>query len=65
MIGSISQRISKINNILESGDIFSTIKCLRKLGVKIKKVRPKSYLIYGKGLGSLTAKKNNEINFGN
>ena len=65
LIGSISQRISKINNILESGDIFSTIKCLRKLGVKIKKVRPKSYLIYGKGLGSLTAKKNNEINFGN
>ena len=65
LIGSISQRISKINNILESGDVFSTIKCLRKLGVKIKKVRPKSYLIYGKGLGSLTAKKNNEINFGN
>ena len=58
LIGSISQNVSKAKNVLESEDIFSTINCLRRLGVKIQKQGPKSYLIYGKGLGSLFAKKN-------
>ena len=39
LIGSISQGISSVNNILESDDVYSTIKCLKKLGVKIKKKR--------------------------
>ena len=65
LIGAISQDISKVNNVLESEDVYSTIKCLEKLGVKIKKIKPKSYLIYGKGLGSLFAKKNLQLNFGN
>ena len=57
LIGSISQNISTANNVLESEDVFSTINCLKKLGVKIKKNKPRSYSIYGKGLGSLFAKK--------
>ena len=65
LIGAISQDISKANNVLKSEDVYSTIKCLEKLGVKIKKIKPKSYLIYGKGLGSLFAKKNLQLNFGN
>ncbi len=65
LIGAISQYISKANNVLESEDVYSTINCLKKLGVKIKKIKPKSYLIYGKGLGSLFAKKNLQLNFGN
>ena len=65
LIGSISQNISKVINVLESEDVLSTVSCLKKLGVKIEKKRPKSYLIYGKGLGSLLAKKNLELNFGN
>ena len=65
LIGSISQDISRANNILESEDVFSTINCLKKLGVKIKKNKPKSYSIHGKGLGSLLAKKNLKLNFGN
>ena len=65
LIGSISQDISKVNNVLESEDVFSTIKCLKKLGIKIKKKKSKSYLIYGKGLGSFFAKKNLQLNFGN
>ena len=56
LIGSISQRISKINNILESGDVFSTIKCLRKLGVKIKS-KAKELFDLWKRIRSLTAKK--------
>ncbi len=65
LIGAISQDISIANNILESEDVLSTINCLKKLGVKIVRVKPKSYLIYGKGLGSLFAKKNFNLNFGN
>ena len=37
LIGAISQNISSAKNVLESEDVFSTIKCLKKLGVKIKK----------------------------
>ena len=65
LIGSISQNITSIKNILESEDVLSSIICLKKLGVKIIKKNPRSYLVYGKGLGSLNAKKNTELNFGN
>ena len=65
LIGSISQNISTVSNVLESEDVFSTIKCLKKLGVKIKKTDTKKYFIYGKGLGSLLSKKNSQLNFGN
>ena len=65
LIGAISQNISSTKNVLESEDVFSTINCLKKLGVKIKKIKRKSYLIYGKGLGSLNIKNNSTLNFGN
>jgi len=65
LIGSICQNISYANNILESEDVLSTIICLRKLGVKIKRKKTNDYIIYGKGLGSLVSKKNSKINFGN
>ena len=65
IVGAISENLSYIKNVLESEDVLSTINCLRKLGVKIKKIKPKNYLIYGKGLGSLHAKKNTFLNFGN
>ena len=57
MIGAISNNISSVKNALESEDVLSTIQCLKKLGVKIKKQKRGCYLIYGKGLGSLSAKK--------
>ena len=65
LIGSISHNISKAENVLESEDVFSTINCLRKLGVKILKKKSGKYLIYGKGLGSLIIKKNSSLDFGN
>ncbi len=65
LISSISHDISKVDNVLESDDVFSTINCLRKLGVYIKKEKPGTYSIHGKGLGSLFAKKNLNLNFGN
>tara|TARA_B110000211_G_scaffold57254_1_gene63969 strand:+ start:2505 stop:3863 length:1359 start_codon:yes stop_codon:yes gene_type:complete len=65
LIGAISHNISEVKNVLESDDVFSCINCLRKLGVKIDRVKAKYYLIYGKGLGSLYAKKNTILDFGN
>ncbi len=65
LIGSISNGISDINNVLESEDVFSTINSLKKLGVKIKKKEKKKYIVYGNGLGSLIAKKNLKLDFGN
>ena len=65
LIGAICQKISSIKNVLESDDVISTINCLKKLGVKIKKLGSKNYIIYGNGLGSLKAKKNTQLNFGN
>ena len=57
IIGSISQGVSTIQNVLESDDVKSTILVCRKLGVKIFKVKPGNFKIYGKGLGSFSIKK--------
>ena len=65
LIGAISQNISIARNALESQDVLSTINCLKKLGVKIKKTSTKNYKIYGNGIGSLHLKKNSHLNFGN
>ena len=65
LIGAISEDISTVKNVLESEDVFSTIDCLKKLGVKIEKVSSKNYKIFGKGLGSLIIKKGEVLNFGN
>ena len=65
LIGSISQKISSVSNVLESEDVKSTIEACRKLGVKIIKIKKGKYNIYGKGLGSLFSKKNSLINLGN
>ena len=64
LIGSISQNISLVENLLESQDVLSTVICLKKLGVKIKKQEGR-FKIYGKGLGSFASKKNVKLNFGN
>ncbi len=65
LIAAISQNLSVASNVLESEDVLSTINCLKKLGVKIKKIKPKKYQIFGNGIGSLFAKKNTLLNFGN
>tara|TARA_B100000767_G_scaffold151795_1_gene142872 strand:- start:3894 stop:5252 length:1359 start_codon:yes stop_codon:yes gene_type:complete len=65
LIGAISHGISEVKNVLESEDVYSCIDCLKKLGVKIKKIKEKHYLVYGKGLGSFYAKKNTVLDCGN
>ena len=49
LIGSVCEDISIAKNVLESEDVYSTINCLKKLGVTIKKDKDKSYSIHGKG----------------
>ena len=65
VIGSICNNISNASNILESEDVRSTIEVCKKLGIKIKKIKPRKYKIFGKGLGCFYAKKNTILNFGN
>lgn len=65
LIGSISHNISTAKNVLESEDVKSAITTCRKLGVKITKIKMGHYKIFGNGLGSLFAKKNIKIDFGN
>ena len=65
LIAAISHNISEVQNVLESEDVFSTIECLKKLGVKIKKRGSKKYQIFGKGLGSFNIKNNNILDCGN
>ena len=65
LIGSISNGVSQVKNVLESEDVFSTINCLKKLGIKIIKSRNGAYRIFGKGLGSYKIKNNAILNFGN
>ena len=65
LIGSISQKISTVKNVLESEDVKSTINACKMLGVKINKLGKKTYKIYGKGLGSFYIRKNSKLNFGN
>ena len=38
LIGAISQGISKVKNVLESEDVFSTINSLKNLVSKLKKI---------------------------
>ena len=65
LIGSISQGISKISNVLLSEDVFSTIDCLKKLNCKIIKEGKNKYKFFGKGLGSYYTKKNTLLDLGN
>ena len=65
IIGSICEGVSKVKNVLESQDIYSTINCLQKLNCQIKRIRKGEYKIFGKGLGSYYCKKNTVLNFGN
>ncbi len=65
IIGSICEGISIVDNILESEDILSTIRCLKKLNCKIERLQKGKYKIYGKGLGSYFCNQNTLLDFGN
>ena len=55
---------SEAKNLLKSEDIFSTLNCLKKLGVKIKFQR-NTCIIKSKGINSFKYKNNLTLNAGN
>ena len=61
-----SQAIGKSRaiNLLKSEDVINTLKCLRKLGIKIRLYR-NSCEIHGRGLNGFKYKKNIILNSGN
>ena len=51
-------------NILQSEDVLNTLKCLKKLGIKIKLTKNKC-IIFGQGLNGFKYKKKITLNAGN
>tara|TARA_Y100000590_G_scaffold90698_1_gene102339 strand:+ start:58 stop:1407 length:1350 start_codon:yes stop_codon:yes gene_type:complete len=64
LIASQCRGITRLQEVLESEDVKSTIECLKQLGVKIIK-RKKDYLVFGNGLNSFTTPKTKKLNTGN
>ena len=63
-LASQAYGLSTATGILESADIFSTVKAIRKLGVHIVK-KNNTWFVWGNGLNSLTTKDNISIDCGN
>ena len=64
LIASQATGVSKSSNLLKSEDVNDALKCLKKLGVKIK--YSKNFCkIKGEGLNSFKYKKNITLNAGN
>jgi len=64
LIASQATGVSKCSNLLKSGDVLSTIDCLKKLGVKIK-FNNNICKIKGVGLNGFNYNKNITLNTGN
>ncbi len=64
LLGSQAYGKSYIENILLSEDILNSIKCLKRLGIKIS-LNKKNCFVYGKGLNGFKYKKNITLDAGN
>ena len=65
LFASLASGKSNIINILESDDIKSTIGCVQKFGIKIKKKNKGHYEVFGNGIKGYKYKKGISINAGN
>ena len=64
LLSSIAIGKSKIFNLLESEDVISALKAVKKIGVNF--IRKKNYIeIYGVGINGFKIKKNTVLNAGN
>ena len=64
LLASQANGKSTSTNLLKSEDVMSTLKCLRKLGVKIKLYKNKCE-IFGVGINGYKYKKNTILDAGN
>lgn len=53
MIAAIAEGDSAIENFLPGEDCFSTVRCMRQLGVEIEQTAPSSLIVHGRGLHGL------------
>lgn len=53
MIAAIANGITTIENFLPGDDCFSTVDCMRRLGVEIEQLSLTSLKVYGRGLNGL------------
>jgi 3-phosphoshikimate 1-carboxyvinyltransferase len=64
LMASQATGVSRVYNLLRSADVINTLKCLKKLGIKI--VLKKKYCeIHGNGISGFKFKKNIVLNAGN
>ena len=64
LLASQAVGVTKITNLLESEDVLSALKIIKKLGINYKK-NQKTYKIYGYGLNGFNLKNNLTVNAGN
>ncbi len=64
LIASQAIGVSKASNLLRSEDVMNTLKCLKKLGIKIK-IKDNLCIIFGRGLNGFNFKKNIILDAGN
>ena len=64
LLSSQANGISKASNLLKSDDVMDTLKCLKKLGVKVI-LKKKTCLIQGVGLNGFKYRKNITLDAGN
>ena len=64
ILSSLARGKSVASNILKSEDVINTVKCLRKLGIKIKISKNKCE-VFGKGLYGFEFRKNLILDAGN
>ena len=55
---------SKSQNLLKSEDVINTLKCIQKLGIKVR-LSKNSCEVYGNGLNGFNYKNNITLNAGN
>ena len=64
LISSLANGVSKAKNLLMSGDVLTTIKAVKKFGVKVI-IKKNLCIIHGSGIDGYKYKKNITINAGN
>ena len=64
LIASQAIGVSRAKNLLKSEDVLNTIKCLKKLGVKVS-ILNNNCAIEGRGINGFKYKKNITLNAGN
>jgi len=53
LFGAIALGVSRVRNVLDSGDCRATLEAVRTLGIRVEETQPGEWLIHGRGLRGL------------